>query len=598
MRIASFLLTTGIGLLAATQLYQWQSPVTATPVLLADTSKKDTTKFAIFKDLPLQPTRKIDFKTEVGSWMSIDVSPDGKTLAFDVMGDIYTMPITGGTATPVTKGMAYDVHPRFSPDGKKLLFISDRSGADNVWYIDMEKEDTVQLTYDVNQYFPNACWTPDGNYIIYSKGRRTQKLYMVHYKGGGGMQLLDGPPALKAIDPAVSADGNLVYYSARFGAWNYNALLPQYQLGVYNRTNGKTSSITSRYGSGFTPVLSKDGKWLVYGSRFEDKTGLVIRNLATGEEKWLAYPVQRDEQESIAPLGVLPAMAFTPDSKYLIASYGGKIQQIPIDGSAITNIPFNLQVSLELGPQLDFKYPVADTAFQAASQIRDAVPSPDGKKLAFTALNRLYVMNYPNGTPERVTKNEFTEAQPAWSPDGQSLVFVSWQPGGGHIHKVNYTKKGTQIQQLTTTPGLYQNLSFNVSGDRIVFVQSSSQIYKDAYGPGYDGNEDNLAWISANGGAIQQIDKAAGRFNPHFNNSEPDRIYLTAGGGTLVSIKWDGTDEKKHIKITGITTYGTIPTKMGRPDPEHMKCIMLEEDEATAQEREMQLPSPASLVSI
>jgi len=71
-------------------------------------------------------------------------------------------------------------------------------------------------------------------------------------------------------------------------------MLPQYSIGVYDREKGTTRTIASRYGSAFTPVLSKDGKWLVYGTRFEDKTGLVKRNLITGEETWLAYPVQRD----------------------------------------------------------------------------------------------------------------------------------------------------------------------------------------------------------------------------------------------------------------------------------------------------------------
>ena len=178
--------------------------------------------------------------------------------------------------------------------------------------------------------------------------------------------------------------------------------MPQYQIGVYDRENGKLKTITSRYGSGFTPVLSKDGKWLVYGSRFEDKTGLVLRNLETSDEKWLAYPVQRDEQESIAPLGVLPAMVFSPDSKALFVSYGGKIHRIPIDGSKITEIPFSVDLELELGPRLAFKYPVRDTAFQQATQIRDAVPSPDGKRLVFTVLNRLYIMDYPQWKPQTV----------------------------------------------------------------------------------------------------------------------------------------------------------------------------------------------------
>ncbi len=102
----------------------------------------------------------------------------------------------------------------------------------------------------------------------------------MHKNGGAGTSLIDAPATLKTIDPAVSADGRYIYYSARNGAWNYNAMLPQYSIGVYDREKGTTRTIASRYGSAFTPVLSKDGKWLVYGSRYEDKTGLVKRNLA------------------------------------------------------------------------------------------------------------------------------------------------------------------------------------------------------------------------------------------------------------------------------------------------------------------------------
>lgn len=563
--------------------------------VLADTSKKDTTKYEVYKNLPLKPSRKIEYNTKEGSWMSVDISPDGKTILFDLMGDIYTMPATGGKAIPVTKGLAYDVQPRFSPDGKKILFISDRGGADNVWYIDTEKKDTVQMTFDQNQYFPNACWTPDGDYIIYAKGRRVPKLFMVHKKGGSGTQLIEAPAGLKTIDPAVSADGKLVYYSMRFGAWNYNAQLPQYQVGVYDRKNAKTTTITSRYGSAFTPTLSKDGKWLVYGTRYEDKTGLVLRDLQTSDEKWIAYPVQRDEQESIAPLGVLPSMTFTPDSKYVLASYGGKIHKIAIDGSGISAIPIDVDVKLEMGARLDFKYPVSDTAYQQATQIRDAVPSPNGKQLAFTVLNRLYVMDYPNGTPKRLTTNEFTEAQPAWSPDGSSIVFSTWTSDGGDMYKVNVASKA--LQKLTKVKGLYQSFNFTPAGDKIVLIKSNARVFKEAYGPGYDGSEDEICWLSSAGGDINVIEKSLGRFNPHFVNNQSDRIYLTHFNGDLVSIKWDGTDEKKIIHVTGITTYGAVPTKMGRPDPEAMKCILIENEDVD-KEREMTKPSPASWISI
>ena len=501
MRIITLTLFLGLGLISS-QAQDKKSP------------KKDSTSFSQFKGLPLKATRSIDFTTNEGTWTSLAVSPDGKTILFDLMGDIYSIPMEGGNATAITKGMAYDNHPSFSPDGKRILFLSDRSGAENIWYIDLEKKDTVALTEEQNNNYPGAVYTPDGNYIVYTKGRRNTKLYMMHKNGGAGTNLIDAPATLKTIDPAVSADGRYIYYSARNGAWNYNAMLPQYSIGVYDREKGNTRTIASRYGSAFTPVLSKDGKWLVYGSRYEDKTGLVKRNLATGEEAWLAYPVQRDDQESIAVMGVLPAMSFTPDSKYLLASYGGKINKIDIESAAQTSIPYTVDAKIEMGPEVLFKYPIKDTAATMATQIRDAVPSPNGKQLAFTVLNRLYVMDYPNGTPKRLTKNDFTEAQPVWNLAGDGIYFSTWNPDGGAIRFIDLNNNTEKT--ITKENALYQGLAIDPTGKKLIFNKTNAQKFKDAIEPSYDDAEDELAWIDLTTGNEKIIDKANGRYNPHF----------------------------------------------------------------------------------
>lgn len=549
-------------------------------------AQKDTA-FTRYKNLPLKASRMMELKTNEGTWTSLDISPDGKTIVFDMMGDLYTIPADGGKASQITRGLAFDQHPRYSPDGKKILFVSDKSGAENLWFIDTEKKDTVQLTKEVNQNFPSADWTPDGKYIVYAKGRRVNKLYMIHKDGGAGTQLIDEPATLKTIDPAISHDGKLIYYSFRTGSWNYNAQLPQYEIGVYDRSNARTTKLTSRYGSAFTPVLSGDGKWLVYGTRFEDKTGLVVRDLKSGNERWLAYPVQRDDQESIAVSGVLPAMSFTPDNKHLLASFGGKINKIDISNGSYTEIPFEVDGKLELGPDVLFKYPIKDTTAIMASQIRDAVPSPDGKQLAFTVLNRLYLMDYPNGTSKRLTANEFTEAQPSWSPDGKQIVFSTWTSNGGHIVSVDVN--GANAKILTTVPGLYTSPRYNLLGDRIVYVHAPNQKFRDAFDPGYDDAEDLLCWMTATGGQENVIDKANGRYNPHFSIND-DRIYMNAGG-SLISIKWDGTDQKTHARVTGITTYGSIAMHKGKPmaDP----CIVPEEL-TTDDARENNPATPAS----
>ena len=529
------------------------------------------TLFTRYKNLPLKANRMFNLKTDEGTWISLDVSPDGKTIIFDLMGDLYSIPAEGGKATQLTRGLAFDQHPRYSPDGKKILFVSDKSGAENLWYIDMEKKDTVQLTKDINQNFTSASWTPDGNYIVYSKGRRINKLYIIHKDGGAGTQLISEPATLKTIDPAVGHDGRHIYYSFRTGSWNYNAQLPQYEIGSYDRTTGRTTKLTSRYGSAFTPVLSKDGQWMVYGTRFEDKTGLIIRELSTGNERWLAYPVQRDDQESIAVGGVLPAMAFTPDNKFLLASYGGKINKIDIASGISVGIPFEVDSKLELGPEVFFKYPIKDTSHAMSSQIRDAVPSPDGKKLLFTALNRLYVMDFPTGDPKRLTANEFTEAQPSWSHDGKSIVFSTWEANGGHLHIIS--SDGSNPRTITKTPGLYQTPRFTLKGDKIIFIQSPLQKFKDAFDPGYDDAEDNLSWIDLSTGEVNVIDKANGHYNPHFSIND-ERIYLN-NRGSLISINWQGGDQKVHAKITGITTYGSVPMHKGKPAV-HDACIVPE----------------------
>jgi len=523
------------------------------PPIIAQQAK-DSTKKAT-KELPLEPERKVSFTTNQGTWISVDVSPDGKTIVFDMMGDIYSIPITGGKATQITKGMQYDVHPRYSPDGKSLVFISDKSGSDNIWTMDLSSKEDKQVTQEKKHNFFSAEWTPDGEYIVGVKGRRSIKPHIYHKDGGSGSQLVSKPENVKLIDPAFSADGKLLYFSQRNGSWNYNAQLPQYQISTYDMEDGDIDTITSKYGSAFTPTLSADGNWLVYGTRFEDKTGLVLRNIRTGDEKWLAYPVQRDEQESIAPLGVLPAMSFTPDSKNLIASYGGKIYSISLDGNVATEIPFSVDVNLDMGPLLSFKYPIKDVEEALATQIRDAKPSPDGSKLAFTALDRLYVMDFPNGTPKRLTKNDFVEAHPDWSSDGKYLAFTTWKEGGGHIYKVNVDGRPRPIQ-LTKQTGAYSYPEWSYNSNRIAFHRGTTQTFQDVLEATSNQAYADLMWVSSDGGRLNLIDRAKGRFYPHFTKGD-NRVYLHNNDGELLSIRWDGTDEKKHLKIKGIVTYGS-----------------------------------------
>ncbi len=520
--------------------------------------------------LPLKPGRTLQLNTTEGTWLSLDVSPDGQTIVFDLLGDLYKLPIAGGKATRLTKGLAYDTHPKFSPDGKKLAFTSDRDGNENIWLLDLATGDTTQITKERTDYMQSAEWTPDGNYLVVARGQRNLKLFIYHKDGGSGMPLVKEPEPMKAIEPAFGPDGRYLWFSRRNSDWQYNAQLPQYQLAIYNRETGETEPVSSRYGSAFTPTLSPDGKWLVYGTRYNTETGLVKRNLETGAEAWLAYPVQRDEQESRARLGVYPAMTFTPDSRHVLASYGGKIWKIPVAGGQAVNVPFEVNESVALGPEVQFDFPISDEAQFTATQIRDGVLSPDGKKLAFTALNRLYVMDYPNGTPRRLTQSNHTEAMPAWAPDSRQLVYVTWEGKEGHIYKI-MADGPAQPQKLTRRGATYMQPAWDPITDRIAFLQGPAQAYQDAIGPFAFGAAREIAWIPAAGGDATIIMRSAGRQAPHFVKGQ-ERIYVFHGEKGLLSARWDGTDEKAHVKISGITTFPAISLQDAH---DHSHCLMV-----------------------
>ena len=525
-------------------------------------AQQDTTRRLAARkpDLELVPTRTMNLDTDEGTWISLDVSPDGKTIVFDLLGDLYTIPITGGTATALTSGMPYDAQPRFSPDGKSIVFTSDRDGGDNVWVMELATKHTKVITKGKTSRYRSPEWTPDGNYIVVSRAAAAigpSKLYLYHKDGGGGFQLVKDPQPLNGAIPvttlgaAFGKDDRYIWYAQRYASWEYNAGMPQYTLYTLDRRTGRRELRANMQGGAFRPALSPDGKYLVYGSRYENQTGLRLRDLETTEEKWLAYPVQRDEQESVASLDVLPGYSFTPDSKALIVSYGGKIWRVPVDGGQATNIPFRVQAKIDVGPKLAFTYPISDSAQFTVHQIRDAVPSPDEKRLAFIAMDRLYVMDYPNGTPRRVTDLDVNEAEPAWSPDGKSLAFVTWTREGGHVYKVSST--GGRPSMLTPANAMYSQPVWSPDGNRVVVVRSPAQTVREQ--TGFEGAAE-LVWVPATGGAAPPtlIAPTQGRGAPHFVLSDTGRIYAYNPNEGLVSMRWDGTDVRTHLKVTGLRT--------------------------------------------
>jgi Tol biopolymer transport system component len=523
-----------------------------------DTTKRDTTKVKL-DSLPLTMTRTVSFDASEGTWISLDVSPDGRTIVFELLGDIYTMPITGGAATRISSGPAFDSQPRWSPDGKRIVFLSDRSGAENVWLCDPDGKNSKALTKGTNNLFASPEWTPDGNYIVVSRTSgvlgSVYELWLIHKDGGSGAAMLrvqagpNMPPPMNTLGAAFGKDPRYIWVARHQGGFGYNLTYPLWQLAIYDRHNGRLFTQTDVFGSGMRPVLSSDGRWLVYATRFDAETGLRVRDLASGDEKWLVYPVTRDDQESRFTRDLYPGFSFTPDNQAIIVSFGGKIQRVAVPSGQVTDIPFTAKVEQQLGPSVQKSIRV-DTGQVLVRQIRNASPSPDGRRLAFSALDRLYVMDLPGGTPRRLTTDTVKEQVPAWSPDGQWLAYVTWTDQGGTLNKIRADGRNRPVR-LTADSAFYDTPVWSPDGARIVVVKGPrAPRTQEHFAPGYE-----IAWVPAAGGTLTRISPINAWGRPHFSR-DASRIFIYEGPEGLVSMRYDGTDRRAHLRVTGYTYPG------------------------------------------
>lgn len=515
----------------------------------------------------------ISFETDEGSWMSLDVAPNGEYLVFELLGDLYELPIAGGVAKPLISGREFLSQPRFSPDGATLVFVSDRSGEDNLWLANVDGSELRQLSKRTDGEMISPSWSTDGRTVYVSQlaGRRsmTTNVGLWAYPidgaepteigtpnmGPGAMLVSTFPPG--AYGPQFSATSDAIYFTAAAPRQHGNPIGPRAEVMKVYLESGRTEPVSDRLTPAFKPQLSSDERWLAYAAVHDNTTGLRLRDLETSQERWLVQDIGFNALESWASRDLLPGFAFTPSNDSLIIAYGGKIRRVNLSDGLVTDIPFNANVQMEVEPRVTTTAKI-DQGPVSATISKGAVISPDGTHFAFSAFGRLYKTELTDQAPAKLTtKKDFGEFHPAWSPDGAWLSYVTWNASeGGAVWKVR-TDGSQPAEKLTLDHAYYRNPVWSPDGQSIWAVRAPKRTRLEN-GRGPLAAAEQVVRLDSAGGQAVPIAPAGGIVRIHFA-ADARRFYAYSPALGLSSWRLDGSDQQTVLRVMGSASAAGFP---------------------------------------
>ncbi|HYP29144.1 MAG TPA: amidohydrolase family protein, partial [Blastocatellia bacterium] len=502
------------------------------------------------------PTAEVENDSDEGTWMSCDVSPDGRTIVFDLLGDIYKMPITGGRAELLSGGVSWEAQPQFSPDGKLIAFTSDRDGGDNVWVMDASGQNRRQITKETYRLVNSPAWTPDGQYLVMRKhfvdtrSLGAGEIWMYHVNGGGtGVQLTEKANWTANVgEPAVDPSGRFVYFVASTAFdYNKNVYGNIYWIERYDFTTARRSQFVNAPGGSIRPQVSPDGRYLSFIRRDGLKTALYLREIESGRE-WQVYDnLTRDQQETWAVFGTYPGYGWTPDGKSIVITAKGKFVRVNIDSEQATPIPFTAHVSQKVTDAVRFEQQVAPDR-DSAKLLRWARRNND--VILYSALGKLYVKDGERA-PRPLLKSNHLEYSPNVSRDGSKITYVTWSDSEkGAVWVAN--RDGSNARKITAVGDQYANPVFSPDGGKVAYLKGRGSVY----------HEEDLAsestfeihyWDGRQHHYVADLFSRGSNARMPILTFDPkgERIYFmeTKDGVTyLSSVKLTGDDYRPHIE--------------------------------------------------
>jgi Tol biopolymer transport system component len=507
-----------------------------------------------------QPYRDVEFTVTEGTWINVDVSPDGGTLLFDLLGDVYRLPAAGGEAVVVHGGPAMQRAASFSSDGRRILYLSDADGTDNLWVSAADGSNARQITRESVDMLNAPAWGPDGSSAAASKTVATfpkmygSELRLFDLAGGAGRVLVEAPANGRDVQEAgFSPDGRYLFYTERITNPNIYVDANHENFVVKRRelASGDTEVIAGGFGGATAPKISHDGKQLAFVRRVKDKTVLFVYDFATRRQFPVFDGLDRDLMADFVPQGVYyPRYGWFPDNRTIAIWGKGRLQRVDTQSGIATEIPFRATVTHRITDAVRTGFELAPESFEVRTA-RHLAPAPDGAELVFTALGRLWRKQLPDGAPARLTTSTAFESDPARSRDGRQLAWAEWEDEKGGALRLMQANGRTRILFRSRSP--VRQPAFSPDGTHIAFrVEEPSKTM------GGQGERAGVYWIAMAGGEAHFV--ADGDDAPGFS-ADGSRIHFVtttyANRGMtqqLRSADLDGRDAREHMRTPDADT--------------------------------------------
>ena len=370
-----------------------------------------------------------------GTWLAFDRSRDGRQLAIDLLGQLWVLPSSGGSARAVTDAVrdsAEDDDPAFAPDGRSLVFAGERAGRAGLWRVDLATHRVERLTV-APEHDAQPAWSPDGRTIAFV--RTMGELREGKPVAGTWLHLLDvASRAVRRIplgdagrtsvrDPMWSADGRTVYVVAPSASRPSTVVAgPVWAVDV---VTGAHSIVGDSAAGAFAIAPSPDARTLAYvAADSQGRPQLWTLAFGTGARRQLTAEAE------LSPRRV----RWAGDDTLLFVS-AGRLRRIVVGSGELGDIPFTAEISIPRARTAlpSRRFPAAGTRQRARGHTGLAL-SADGAHAAMIALGRLWIIPTRGGAARAVARLPEGARDVDWSPSGDRVVYAAGSWGAEDLH--------------------------------------------------------------------------------------------------------------------------------------------------------------------